>query len=434
MELSLVNYQAWEKAHLGIEGFTAVVGPSSLGKSSFGRAVRSALRNELLPGHIRLGSTGAEVSLKFNDLDLRVTRGAKAKDSTVYYVGDQKFEKLGGDIPQAVKDQSFGPVQVNGVSIDPIFAGQFDGQFMVGASPSELNAILNAFASTERLDRGRKVLAQRVADINAQAKALTPQVSALEEQEQALADQISSVEEPLQAIEKLHAQVLMLTKAVDAVKALILARESHATVERQLGAVEALDTQLQATLKVYKALVRTKTIHDATTLAQKAVFQVAHIQAVEKAAPGAVATGAALQALARLMAAQTILAANAGLQAAVSAVEDTLKPALRYYKALVRVRAALENDSTQVKALAEQIHTLDTSQPDRILQAGIILKKLQATVEAVLANQAAQTDLQNQQALAAQEVAEAEAQLEAARKTAVVCPKCHHEFTPPHAH
>jgi hypothetical protein len=72
-------------------------------------------------------------------------------------------------------------VEVNGVSIDPIFAGQFDGQFLVGSSPAELNAVLNAFASTERLDRGRKVLAQRVNDTNAQAKALTPQISALEE-------------------------------------------------------------------------------------------------------------------------------------------------------------------------------------------------------------------------------------------------------------
>lgn len=434
MELSLVNYQAWEKAHLGIEGFTAVVGPSSLGKSSFGRAVRSALRNELLPGHIRLGAPGAEVALKFNDLDLKVSRGSKAKDTTVYVVGDQKFEKLGGAVPQAVKDQNFGPVEVNGVSIDPIFAGQFDGQFLVGSSPAELNAVLNAFASTERLDRGRKVLAQRVNDTNAQAKALTPQISALEEQEAALVAQLTAVADPLQTIEALHTQVTTLTKAVDALQALIKAREAHETLERQLGAVEALDKQLQAALKVYKALVRTRTIQDATTLAQRAVFQVAHIQAVEKATPAAVAKGAALQALARLMAAQTILAANAGLQAAVCAVEDTLKPALRYYKALVRVKAALENDSTQVKALAEQIHTLDTSQPDRILQAGIILKKLQATVEAVLANQAAQVDLQSQQALVAQEIAEAEAQLEAARKTAVVCPKCHHEFTPSHAH
>ena len=259
MQLSLVNYQAWERASLQVEGLTVVVGPSNRGKSSFGRAVRGVLRNEVLPTHIKLGTPGTEVGVRYKDLDIRVTRGSKTKDTSVYFVGDQKFEKLGGDIPAAVKDLSFGPVEVHGVKLDPCFAGQFDGQFLVGSSPAELNAVLNAFASTERLDRGRKALAKQVNEADATAKALTPQISRLEEEEARIAALLEAAEPVTAQHAPLLAQAQRLERAIAAVERLQAAAKRHQELQAHLSVTQRLATRLEATLTTWKRLLRADT-------------------------------------------------------------------------------------------------------------------------------------------------------------------------------
>lgn len=436
MELSLVNYQAWEKAHLNVEGLTVVVGPSNRGKSSFGRALKGAFRNDVLPAHIRLGSPGVEVKVRYNTLDLSVTRGAKAKDSTIYYVGDQKFEKLGGDIPDDVKAQNFGPVEVNGVKIDPIFAGQFDAQFLLGSSPAELNAILNAFASTERLDKGRKVIASRVTETNATAKALTPQISGLEEQAASLGEKLTVAEPALEVIQAVHARVTKLQAALDALELLQASRRAHDTLVAQQDALARLERDLGRAVKTYKGLVRAISTQTAKQTIETTRIQTAALQRVESAVPVAIQANKGLVTFQALLAAQAALQNNGKFQAALDTVAESLKAPLRYYKALVRVKAVVAADPSKLKILADQIVALDTSRPEKILAAGIILQKLQGLRGGGAALQDSLDLLGQEAASLTKEMEAINTQIEKARQAGVVvtCPKCHHEFTPDHSH
>jgi len=244
MDLTLTNYQSWEDARIKVEGVTCVWGPSNLGKSAFGRAIRGALRNEILPEHIRLGSDGVRVEFAFDNHRILATRGAKAKDSVVYNVDGADYSKLAGGVPDSLAAMNFGTVCVNGVTIDPIFAGQFDSQFLLGSSPAELNAVLNAFASTEKLDAGRKILASRVNEVNASAKALSPRISAELAQVADLDARLSATEELQKSIEAMKTEALRLTQAKVALNALVMATHYREAVLDQLQALETLSITL----------------------------------------------------------------------------------------------------------------------------------------------------------------------------------------------
>ena len=88
MQLRLQNYQSWSDATVSLDGLTVLVGSSGLGKSSFGRALRRSLRNDIPVGHIKLGTPKLEIDVDWKGLELHVERGAKASASTVYKFGD----------------------------------------------------------------------------------------------------------------------------------------------------------------------------------------------------------------------------------------------------------------------------------------------------------------------------------------------------------
>ena len=218
MQLGLTNYQSWSRANLKVEGLTVVVGPSNRGKSSFARAFVGALRNEIGPQHVKLGATEpASVKLDIDGHNILASRGLKAKDSLVYTVDGQDYSKLQGGIPESIAALNFGPVNINGTVIDPTFAGQFAGQFLLGNSPAEFNQVMMGFANTERLDKGRKVLASSILEINAQAKALTPRISHEQQQVADLTARCENVEALQVTVNALAKLVAGLQKAVNAV-------------------------------------------------------------------------------------------------------------------------------------------------------------------------------------------------------------------------
>lgn len=476
MQLSLTNYQSWSSAQLKVEGLTVVVGPSNLGKSALGRAFKGLVRNDILPDHIKLGTEGVVVSAIIAGQTVTAKRGAKAKDSTVYDVDGAEFAKLGGDIPQAVKDMAFGPVEVNGVTIDPVFAGQFDGQFLLGNSPAELNSVLNAFASTEKLDKGRRELAKRTTDTNATAKALLPQISALEEQS-------NSLETTLAAAEESHAQALAaakevtrLDKAVAAAGALLDALEKLRTLQHQIIGLSTLLAARDEAIKLYKGTARcitafisqeaattgkeqgksitlalaylppaTDIFHAAKALRNYLTAREVGVKATQQAVDITMALDNLPAATAAYLQAQGLHNylgyRSAALQAdlrvkALDDVDTQLKPCLVTYKALVRIKALREADPAKHRALAQQVQDLPLDEPKKFLQAGIILKKLVALVQTAEGTTDNLMTLGLDMASLDKEAAQITAQIETAREagTIVTCPKCSHEFSPAHAH
>ncbi len=168
------NFQSWKNFSLKVKGFTVIIGPSDRGKSAIIRALRGILRNEVGAPHIRFGEKEASVSLEFEGEDsIELTRNSR---TTTYKVGDEEFSKLAGGVPPAIAELRCNTVDVNGVKLDPIFASQFDQQFMLTMSPAELNSIFGLFSSTERLNAGKKAAAAKNVEFNSNAKFLANEI------------------------------------------------------------------------------------------------------------------------------------------------------------------------------------------------------------------------------------------------------------------
>lgn len=434
LRLRLKNYQSWDEAHVDVEGLTVLVGSSCLGKSSIGRALKRCLRNDVPSGHIKLGTPKTEIDLEWQGLDVHVERGAKSKDSTVYRIGEATYEKLGGTVPPEIQALNIGPVEVNGVSIDPIFAGQFDSQFMVGSSPSELNAVLKAFASTEKLDRGRKVLGQRISEINASAKTLTPVISGLEEQEHALEEKLVIGDEAVQVSQALHTRVQRLTKAHEAAGRGCSAARRLLSLRPQVQKIESLTQHLATTLRSYKTLI----------LSQRKAVTASTLVSLRQQVLGARDTREALacsETLLRGLRAsiflrscrEKLLACSSQVNA-VKGIPEALASSLTRYKSLVRVNAYLASDPAPRRAILRDIHSIDLTVAKRLLLADTISRK---AVGFLLRLTQARSDVAQATedfTEASQEVSGIEQALQSARlaQELITCPKCGHEFTLEH--
>jgi predicted ATP-dependent endonuclease of OLD family len=178
------NFQSWDQFDLQGEGFTAIIGPSDIGKSAIIRALMGVLRNQVSQNHIREGTK--EVAVQF-DMDGSSVL-LKRSTSTTYSVNGVEFAKLAGEVPPPVSALKMNSVEANGVKLDPIFSGQFDKQFMLSMSPAELTSVLSLFSNTERLSYGKKTAGQRGRELDAQIKLMASEIQQAEEKKSKLTD------------------------------------------------------------------------------------------------------------------------------------------------------------------------------------------------------------------------------------------------------
>lgn len=168
MRIQASNFQSWSEACLDIEGFTTIVGPSDIGKSSIFRMIKGVFRNDIGANKIKNGENRLSVSIVFDSNNVTATRTTKG--ATTYTVNGEEYGKLAGNVPEVVAKMGYSPISIGNVTLDPIFGGQFDNQFLLCSSPSDLNTILGAFSSTEKLDQGKKKIGQKIREIDVEAK------------------------------------------------------------------------------------------------------------------------------------------------------------------------------------------------------------------------------------------------------------------------
>jgi hypothetical protein len=169
------NFQSWEEFSVDVNGLTVLTGPSMTGKSAIFRALRGIFYNDLSEAFIRYDSPGMELKVELDGHVITATRAPE--ESTKYEIDGKKFAKLGGRRPQELKDFGFNTIRIGDTELDPIFAPQFDAQFLIqGTSPSELNNILGGFASTEKLEYGKREANLRITQKNAEARTLAGEV------------------------------------------------------------------------------------------------------------------------------------------------------------------------------------------------------------------------------------------------------------------
>lgn len=162
------NFQSWSNFDLTIDGLTALVGPSDLGKSATFRAMRAVTRNDFPEAFIKHGKSESSVSLLDGAFEATISRTLKG--SPKYDINGEEYKKLSGGVPEDISSLGFGGIVLGDLELDPIFAGQFDPQFGITLKPTQLNQLLGAFASTEKLEAGKKEVNRRISESNSEAK------------------------------------------------------------------------------------------------------------------------------------------------------------------------------------------------------------------------------------------------------------------------
>lgn len=146
-EIKIKNFQSIRRANIHLGSLTAIVGPSSSGKSAFIRAVRLVCENARGSDFISRGQTKCVVSLQLEDGTSVVLE--KGKDSSYLLLdpksgAESRFTKLGGSVPPEVS---------KALDIDPLlsFSSQYDGPFLLTMSPGEAARALGAASGADLL-------------------------------------------------------------------------------------------------------------------------------------------------------------------------------------------------------------------------------------------------------------------------------------------
>src|SRR5208282_2198446 len=129
MRLSGKNFQVWSDFDLDIDGLTILTGPSDTGKSALFRALKGVLRNELPAEWVRDGQD-EPMEVEVEAGGYRIAASRSRKGSTKYEVSPgvvdptDRFAKLDGDVPPAVKGLRYGDVTIGTFDVDPLFGRQ----------------------------------------------------------------------------------------------------------------------------------------------------------------------------------------------------------------------------------------------------------------------------------------------------------------------
>lgn len=468
MDLTLKDFQSWKDAEIKVEGLTVVVGPSNRGKSAFIRALRGVLRNEISERRIRKGTKATEVTATFDGNVIKARRTGGSKGEVTYQVGDQDYAKLGGKVPPPVEAMNFGKVTIGNHSLDPVFAGQFDGQFLLSSDPSEVTAALNAFAATDKLDAGRKVITTRTNEISAEAKALGSLISQAEVDFHEADTLVNDAAPLVEQVNTLSATVQRLQSAVNLLKTLVDLKQSLEVTRAQVAALTGTETALATATVTYKATLRSVRASAASTALKalraqvlqveslsevlktsrvaggravavitvirtrnqraKVLDQVEALALVTEALHGGSRIWKSLTACRTAQATQQDYARIQGQLSALDSLKQSLNTMLIRWKARVRVTAILALDVEGPRALAAQVGDLQSAinPPNRTLMALGIIRGLMSLRESHPDVESLDQEIKNVEAVQ-HSLGD---QITQALKSAVTCPKCQFQFNP----
>lgn len=166
MYVRVQNFQSIRDVEFEIEGLTAIVGPSSIGKSALWRAISYPLHAKLGNEFVRQGEDFARVTIQDEDFKMVWEKGPGVNQ---FYFNDDpnpvpKIKK--GDIPQQILEAGFGDIVLRNPEgkvkhrLSAQFAPQLGGNvFLLDDSPqlvaevlsqlSRLDVLMKAVRSTE---------------------------------------------------------------------------------------------------------------------------------------------------------------------------------------------------------------------------------------------------------------------------------------------
>lgn len=216
------NFQSLRHVSLEPGKLTVIVGPSSVGKSAFTRALRTLTSNRRGADFISHGERIASISATTERGTVTLTRGKGTADNAYVVIPadhpeqQRTYTKLGGETPEEVS-------RFLGIdSRDPInYAGQFDKPYMLDDSGGEVARVLGALTNVNVIFEGAResnrrklshaaTLRTRADDLEA-IRARVPQFRAIKAQDEALSRAEALIAEATQT----QRSIARLTEAVE---------------------------------------------------------------------------------------------------------------------------------------------------------------------------------------------------------------------------
>lgn len=185
MKLELRNVGIIKSASLEfVPGLNLILGPSSSGKSTLLRALRSFVDNSFGDSNVTTGQSKMVVQMQLNNETYSYARDLSDKEhKSKYLINQDMYVKVGrAALPELRERLKLFPVDLNGESLSFNFCSQFDGPFIILGSPSLLYTILtyrNSFNIGKLQDLYKEDVKQNRAAVNFATSLLESNTAAL---------------------------------------------------------------------------------------------------------------------------------------------------------------------------------------------------------------------------------------------------------------
>jgi len=184
IDVEIRNFQSIEHTHVQIDGFTAIIGRSNLGKSAVIRALKAALTGAPEDNYIRHKTTceravknqksckcSCSVHMKSEGFDLLWTKGG---DEEGYVFNGEKYTAVGKGTPEFL-EAMFGLVKIGDDRILLQVADQFKSEgggpiFLLDAGGSVVADVLSDVAQLDRINVAMKLAEKDRREASSQRK------------------------------------------------------------------------------------------------------------------------------------------------------------------------------------------------------------------------------------------------------------------------
>jgi len=229
--LTVRGFQSLADVEIELGDFTAIVGPSSSGKSALVRSIKAVCSNLRGTGFVTHGMPGMSISIRTADgQTVSLEKGVGVNGYRVSRDGqqDQVWTKLAGAVPDEISAALGVPAVAAGSTW---FAGQFDGPYLLADSGSQIAQVLGGLSGVGVLRNAAREGARRSLEQASAARSAAQSVDRIRTQAQEYADlpqrreRVSAAARELAEVAALQEQV---DQAVAAVGRIVQARQALA--------------------------------------------------------------------------------------------------------------------------------------------------------------------------------------------------------------